>query len=167
MWFRSWSILRLVVQFQWKQNVLYWSYFLCIDCEPLDNTRICQTDDDVWRLSGIVTATNMCQDVIRPREASNMCPGVSSCQKHLKLGKQWTPQHYANNPSSQPDTTESYCSLYLFITLKIEKLSFGPIPSVLPGPTRVLSNYPRTMRHNYVNWLVFGHFVTLCITRAR
>ena len=36
-----------------KMSFSYWSCFLCIDCEPLDNTRICQTDDEVWRLSAL------------------------------------------------------------------------------------------------------------------
>ena len=127
----------------------YWSSFLCIDCETLDNTQMCHADDDVRRVSwscDMWRATNMCQRVaraeydrvpslcqwwqclgrwkcqfpldniapcVRPPEASNMCPGVrdsslpvSSCQKHLILGKQWTPQHHASLPFTR--------HLYLF-----------------------------------------------------
>ena len=105
-----------------KMSFSYWSCFLCIDCEPLDNTRICQTDDDVWRLGDSPHCdTNMCQDV-RPLEASHMChshqPPVS-CQKHLKLGKQWTPQHNANNwqplpPHQTRKSTTVYHSIMIF-----------------------------------------------------
>ena len=107
----------------------YWSCFLCIDCEPLDNTRICQTDDDVWRLSALwhyVTRHQHVSGCQTTRGQSHVAgcrshqPPVSSCQKHLKLGKQWTPQHNANNRQPLPphQTIQSTNVHYSFMIFK-------------------------------------------------
>ena len=115
---------------QWKQKAKmsfsYWSCFLCIDCEPLDNTRICQTDDEVWRLSLRIVTLHQHVSCQTTRGQSHVAgcrshqPPVSSCQKHLKLGKQWTPQHNANNRQPLPphQTIQNTTVHYSFMILK-------------------------------------------------